>query len=81
MERVLREINPKNIAINVSKDGYAYTDGLSHALYEELMEKLPKDLTDRFVSSDLVGIRLLETRTPTELEVYPEVMGDRKSVV
>ena len=81
VERVLREINPKNIAINVSKDGYAYTDGLSHALYEELMEKLPKDLTDRFVSSDLVGIRLLETRTPTELEVYPEVMDVAMEII
>lgn len=81
VERVLREINPKNIAIDVSENGYAYTDGLTHSLYEELLRELPKDLTDRFVSADEVGIRLLETRTPTELEVYPEVMGVAMDII
>ena len=31
--RVLRELDPKNIAIDVSEEDYAYTDGLSHSLY------------------------------------------------
>ncbi len=73
LTRVLRRIDPNKIAIDVS-DHFAYTDGLSVGLYRMMMNELPKDLTDRFVSADEVGIRLLETRTPKEREVFPEVM-------
>jgi len=73
LERVLRKINPNKIAINIS-DHFAYTDGLSVGLYRMLCRELPKDLVDRFVSSDELGIRLLEARTPLEIKYYPEVM-------
>ena len=73
LTRVLRRIDPNKIAIDVS-DHFAYTDGLSVGLYRMMMNGLPKDLTDRFVSADDVGIRVLETRTPKEREVFPEVM-------
>ncbi|MCF0110430.1 MAG: M24 family metallopeptidase, partial [Erysipelotrichaceae bacterium] len=71
--RNINRLNPKNIAINVS-DHYAYTDGLTVGVYRELMNHLPKDITDKFVSSDEIGIRYLETRSPKEREIYPEVM-------
>lgn len=73
LERVLRRIDPNKIAINIS-DYFAYTDGLSVGLYRKLCNELPKDLVDRFVSSDELGIRLLEARTPLEIKYYPEVM-------
>lgn len=73
LTRVLKSLDPQKIAINIS-DHYAYTDGLSVGLYRQLMKELPKELTDRFVSSDDIGIRFLETRSSKELEIYPEVM-------
>ena len=79
--RVLKELDPKNIAIDVSKEGYAYTDGLSHALYEMFMKELPSDLTKRFVSADRLGTRYLETRTETELKYYPEVMAEAMEII
>ncbi len=79
--RTLKELDPKNIAIDVSKDDYAYTDGLSHSLYEMFMKELPKDITDRFVSADALGIRYLETRTATELKYYPEVMSEAMEII
>ena len=81
LTRVLRELDPKNIAIDVSEEDYAYTDGLSHSLYERFKQELPADLTDRFVSSDLLGIRYLETRTETELQYYPEVMAEAMEII
>lgn len=73
LTRVLQRLDAQKIAIDVS-DHFAYTDGLSVGLYRQLMNELPKELTDRFVSSDDIGIRFLETRSPKELEIYPEVM-------
>ncbi len=80
LERVLRRINPQRIAINVS-DHYAYTDGLSVGLYRMLMNNLPKDLTDKFVSSDDVGIRLLETRTEIEKQLFPQVVDVAMKII
>ena len=80
LTRVLNKVNPKNIAINVS-DHFAYTDGLSAGLYKMMMKELPKELTDRFISSDDIGIRFLETRTPKELELYPEVMDEAMTII
>ncbi|MBE6114662.1 MAG: M24 family metallopeptidase [Erysipelotrichaceae bacterium] len=80
LTRVLYRIDPKNIAIDVS-DNFAYTDGLSAGLYRMLMKELPEDLTSRFVSADDVGIRLLETRTPLERELFPEVMDVAMEII
>ena len=73
LARVLHELDPAKITLNIS-DSYAYTDGLSAGLYRVFMKELPGDLTSRFTSNDQAGIRLMETRTETELKYYPEVM-------
>mgnify|MGYP004447391343 CR=1 FL=1 len=80
IERHVRRLNPRNIAIDVS-DHFAYTDGLSVGLYRDMMKNLPKDITDRFISADDIGIRYLETRSPKEREIYPEVMDAAMSVI
>ncbi len=81
LTRVLYKLDPKNIAINVSEDNFAFTDGLTHSLYETLKKELPAELCSRFISSDDVGIRLLETRTPSELAYYPEVMSVASEII
>ena len=81
LTRVLRRLDPKNIAIDASASENAFTDGLTQSLYETLKKELPAEFTDRFISADDVGIRLLETRTPTELEVYPEVMAVATEII
>lgn len=81
LTRVLRRLDPERITVNVSEHNYAYTDGLSHGLYLQMLKELPKDLTDRFCGSDEAGIRLLETRTETELKYYPEVMRTAGDII
>ena len=81
LERVLRKLDPKNIAIDVTEKDYAYTDGLSHSLYEMFKKELPDDLTERFVSADELGILYLEKRTPTELKYYPQVMAEAMEII
>lgn len=80
LTRVLTRMNPRNIALNYS-DHFAYTDGLSVGLYRLFHNELPKELTDKFISADSIGIRLLETRTAKELEVYPMVMDVAMEII
>lgn len=80
LERVLRRINPNKIAINIS-DHFAYTDGLSVGLYRKLCNELPEDLVSKFVSSDDIGVRLLEARTPLEKHYYKEVMDEAMDII
>lgn len=80
LTRLLQECDPQTIGLNYSAD-YAYCDGLSVGLYNMLKEKLPKELTAKFVSADRLGIRFLETRSKAELKYYPEVMAVAKSII
>ncbi|MDO4198555.1 MAG: M24 family metallopeptidase [Erysipelotrichaceae bacterium] len=80
LTRELDKINPNKIALNYSQN-FAFADGLSTGLYKELCEKLPERLTSKFVSSENVAIRVLETRTASELKYYPEVMKVAMDVI
>ncbi len=80
LTRELKKINPNKIALNYSVD-HAFGDGLSTGLYKLLCERLPKELTDKFVSGEQLAIRYLETRTKSELEYYPEVMKTAMDVI
>lgn len=80
LEKLLRKLDLKKIAIDRSTFT-TFADGLSSGLYQILMEKLPGDITERFVPADNLAIRYLETRTDTELEIYPDVMKVAMDVI
>lgn len=73
LHRLLKEYNPQHIAINVSSD-FTFADGLSAGLYTWLHKELESLYKERFMQDDLLAIKLLEIRTPTEIEVYPHVL-------
>lgn len=77
---ILRERNPKKIGINVSRH-WAFADGLTHGMYERLMEVLDPTLRARVVGAEDLAIRWLETRTSLELEVYPQVVALARGVI
>jgi len=68
LKNVLREIDPQIIAINTSKNDYM-ADGLTHGLYEMLMD-YTKDTPyhDRMISSENVVAALRGRKSPTEIE-------------
>lgn len=80
LNKLVKKLNLKKIAINYSEN-FAFADGLSAGLYRMLLEKLPKEVTDNFVSADPIAVRVLEIRTDTELEIYPHVMSVAMSVI
>ena len=72
LERVIRQYEPTKISVDISEN-YACCDGLSVGLYRKFMKELPEDITKRFVSAEDAVIRLIETRTRTEIKYYPEI--------
>ncbi|HVT45082.1 MAG TPA: M24 family metallopeptidase [Thermoanaerobaculia bacterium] len=77
---VIAERNPKTIAIDTSRH-WAFGDGLTAGLRDQLMEVLTTDLRSRIVSAESLAIRWLETRTAMELEVYPQIVALARGVI
>ncbi|HCP63220.1 MAG TPA: Xaa-Pro aminopeptidase, partial [Hyphomonadaceae bacterium] len=70
---IIAKRNPKKIAINTS-DLYQFADGMTLSQYEKFRAALPKPLHGRIVSGEALAIRWLETRTPSEMAIYPTLM-------
>lgn len=78
--QLIAQRNPQRIGINVSRD-WPVADGLTHGLRERLVEVLPAELHSRLVSAESLVIRWLETRTTSELEMYPHIVGIARGVI
>jgi hypothetical protein len=74
------EKNPMRIGINTSRD-WPFADGLTHALYDRLMDVLPAEMHARVVSAESLVVRWLETRTPEELALYPHIVSLARQVI
>ena len=65
--------DPANIAINFS-DLTAFGDGMTLSQHRAMTAALPTDYHDRIISGETLAVRWLETRTPSEVEIYPGVV-------
>ncbi|WP_342808275.1 M24 family metallopeptidase [Alteromonas sp. M12] len=70
---LIKQKNPQKIALNKSAH-FALADGLSATEYQELMDALPSELSNKVVSSQNLAIAWLETRSGKEMEVYPSLI-------
>jgi hypothetical protein len=77
---IVRERSPQRIGVNVSRR-WAFGDGLTAALREQLLEALGPELAGRLTSAEALCVRWLETRTPLELELYPNVVALSRGVI
>lgn len=80
LAEVIAERDPKRIGINVSRQ-WAFGDGLSAGLREELEEALPPKLRSRLTGAEELAIRWLETRSALELQVYPQIVALARGVI
>ncbi len=73
---VLKEIDPKKIAVNYSRNS-TLADGLTHGMYLELMEHL-KDTPykDRLVSSEEIVAALRGRKSQKEIEIMKEAITE-----
>ncbi len=72
--------NPKRIGINVSRE-WPVADGLTSALHARLGEVLPPDFASRLVPAESLVVRWLETRSASELTVYPQIVAIARGVI
>ncbi|MEO0478111.1 MAG: M24 family metallopeptidase [Planctomycetota bacterium] len=80
LAEVVRERNPGRIGINRSEH-WAFGDGLTQGLHGRLVTALGEELSERLVSAEQLCVRWIETRTQTELEIYPAVVQLARSVI
>lgn len=72
--------NPKKIGINKSKS-FALADGISASHYDELLNALPENLKSRVSGAENLAIGWLETRTRSEMAVYPNIVRMAKQII
>jgi len=77
---IITERDPANIAINFS-DLTAFGDGMTLSQYRLMTEALPDAYEDRIVSGEALAVRWLETRTPTEMEIYPGIVRTAHALI
>ncbi|NLY54401.1 MAG: aminopeptidase P family protein [Firmicutes bacterium] len=73
LARLIRERDPQRIGINVGDD-FALGDGLSHSLYQQLVQALGPDLSQRLCSAELASIAWLERRSEPEIAAYKGIV-------
>ena len=70
---VIAERDPKKIALNYSQT-YGLADGISHTEYRNFVNAVGEKYASRIVSGERLAVGWLETRTPDELAVYPQIV-------
>jgi hypothetical protein len=70
---LIEERNPQRIGLNYSDD-FALADGISHTEYRLFREALPQRFRERIVSAEKLAIGWLETRTPSEMVSYRQIV-------
>jgi len=80
LAELIDEADPRRIGVNVSTH-WPLADGLTSSLHQRLLETLPPRLRERVVSAEELAVRWLETRTATELELYPQAVALARRVI
>jgi Xaa-Pro aminopeptidase len=77
---IVAERDPTSIAINTS-DLTAFGDGMTLSQYQAMVRALPDQYEDRIISGETLSVRWLETRTPSELEIYPGIVRTAHALI
>ena len=70
---LIKEKDPKKIGINKSVT-FGHADGLSATHYDILTSNLEDKYVKRLISAESLGVGWLETRTESEMIVYPNIV-------
>lgn len=80
LAEIVAERNPETIAVNVSSVS-AFADGLTSSQYTDFFNALDPDYQNRVVSGFDLAIGWLETRIPTEMEYYDDIVRTAHSII
>ena len=77
---IITERAPQKIAINRSVD-YAHADGMTDSEFDGFTKALPERFHDRIVSGENLAVGWLETRTASEMHVYPLIVHIAQDII
>ncbi|MET0242749.1 MAG: M24 family metallopeptidase [Flavitalea sp.] len=77
---IINELNPKKIGLNYSTD-FGHADGLTYTEHEEFVKKLPASHKTKVTSASNLAVAWLETRTPREMAMYPQLINITHDIV
>jgi len=80
LAEVIKERNPKVIGIDESETDH-YGDGLTASLKTSLVAAIGPEYAKRLKSASRLAVRLLERRTPEELESYPQIAAIAHAII
>ncbi len=80
LAEVIAKRDPRRIAVNISTE-MALADGLTHSQYEGLRGALPEAMRSRILPTEELAIGWLETRTPAEMAVYPQIVRMAHTII
>ncbi|AHE55674.1 M24 family metallopeptidase [Sphingomonas sanxanigenens] len=80
VRELIADRNPRKIAVNISSLT-AFADGLTHSQYSDLTAALTPDMRSRIVPGYPLAIGWLETRTPEEMKVYPDIVRVAHAII
>ena len=80
LAEIIEEREPKKIGINVSST-FALADGMTASERDAMMEALSADYRARVVSAEQLAVGWLETRTDSEMEMYPMIVRLARSIL
>ena len=72
LAELIKEKNPNQIAINRSTT-FALGDGMTDTEYDQFLGALPENFHSRIVSGERLAVGWLETRTESEMQIYPMI--------
>jgi len=77
---IVAERDPERIGINVSST-FALADGMTASERENMLAALDSRFRERVVSAENLAVGWLETRTQSEMEIYPMIVRLARSIL
>ncbi len=71
---IIEQKKPEKIGLNYSNH-YGQADGLTYAEHQAFLNALPKKYHKKIVSAETLAVNWLETRTPSEMVIYPQIVN------
>lgn len=80
INRIIKERNPQNIAINYSNLS-PFSDGISYTNHQQLKNNLDQSFHSKFISSEQLTLKWLETRTDLEMTYMKKIVDTTRDII
>jgi len=80
LAEIVAERDPQRIGLNVS-EMFATADGLTASEQEGMLAAWPQKYVDRITGAENLSVGWLETRTESEMEIYPMIMKIARDII